>query len=63
MQDFGLRVTIRVVDLSEERCETKPFFRSHFTDMPLEYLYTRKIALCFIDVDASPVVFFGYVFL
>ncbi len=52
-------MTVRVVDQSEEKCETKALYRGHFPAMPAEFPYTRKVVLCFLDVAACPVVFFG----
>ncbi len=54
-------MAVRVVDLSEEKAETKPRYRAFFAGQPAEYPYVRKVVLCFLPVDRRPVVFFGMI--
>ena len=52
-------MAVRVVDMTDEKSETKPCFREQFPDHPTEFPYIRKVVLCCMDVDRAPLCFFG----
>lgn len=57
----GQRVCIRVVNLEEVDCETKPLLRARYADHPKTFRYVQKVILCFMDIEGRPVCFFGII--
>eukprot|EP00038_Savillea_parva_P020402 m.31245 g.31245 ORF g.31245 m.31245 type:complete len:913 (-) comp4786_c0_seq1:252-2990(-) len=57
----GHRVCIRVVDQDREKVEVKPMMRSRYPECVSEFNYTKKVVLCFMDIEGTPVCFFGMI--
>ena len=55
----GPQICVRVVNMSQDSCDTKPMFRSRYPDHVQEYPYMRKVVLAFYQSEALCICFFG----